>query len=213
MYVAFEGLIGAGKTTAATYFAQHLGLSTQLILEHYEDNPFLERFYEDATRWALPMQLTFLMERFDQAKAFVPTQANIVSDQCHLKDRLFASQLLTQDEFALYDRITTRLSIPIIKPDVVVYLDVEIDELLRRIAKRGRSYEMNIDDAYLERFRRAYSEIFSRESDLNVLWIDATMIDLHCELQRARLWEQVSSTARSNDTVGCGNVLPLMNQG
>jgi deoxyguanosine kinase len=156
-YVAFEGPIGAGKTTLATMFASHA--DAELVLENFEGNAFLADYYDERARWCLPMQLTFLAARHDQLFAIPERRKRaIVADHTYAKDAIFAHVLLEGRELALYETFRHRLSGHAPSPDVVVYLDAGNDVLLERIRRRGRDYEKSIDDAYLTKLRLAYEK-------------------------------------------------------
>jgi deoxyadenosine/deoxycytidine kinase len=175
MYVAFEGVIGAGKTTLATMLAEELGRGAQLVLEDFQGNSFLEDFYSDRERWALPMQLEFLASRYEQTSRLNLSQSTVVvSDYSFEKDALFASLLLSGREMDLYGRIASTLTGICPRPDLIVYLEVDTSVLLARIRQRNRSYEASISAEYLESLGRAYRSHLSTLPDSNVLLIENT---------------------------------------
>jgi deoxyadenosine/deoxycytidine kinase len=197
MYIAFEGPIGAGKTTLACLLAEELGPNVQIALEGFERNSFLEDFYKDQSRWALPMQLTFLLERRKQLGQINPGVRNVVADHSLLKEKVFAPLVLQGDELALYNRLSEELPTVGGGPDLFVYLDTSTEELLRRIALRGRAYEGEIDRGYLDRLRAAYDVEFAKQRDGRVLRLDTGMIDLNDDAQLKDLWNRILAAALS----------------
>lgn len=197
MYIAFEGPIGAGKTTLARLLAGELGPNVQILLEGFEQNPFLKGFYKDQSRWALPMQLTFLLERRKQLGEINPGARNFVADHSLLKERVFAPLLLQGDELALYSRLSEELPTVCGGPDLFVYLDASTEELLRRIAMRGRAYESEIDGRYLDRLRAAYDVEFAKQRDGCVLRLDTGTIELNDDAQMKDLWNSIITAALS----------------
>jgi deoxyguanosine kinase len=160
-YVVVEGPIGAGKTSLARELA-HV-MHADPLLEQPEDNPFLARFYEDRARFALPTQLTFLFQRVDQLRALAqldmfrrPTVADFLFD----KDPLFARLNLTDDEYALYEKIYLHLKPQVPVPDLVVYLQAPVQVLVERVHRRGIDFERKISASYLTRLADAYSRFF-----------------------------------------------------
>ena len=155
-YIVIEGPIGVGKTSLAERLAE--SLDSSLLLEGNQNNPFLERFYEDPKGAALPTQLFFLFQRIRQLEEL--RQADIfsatrVSDFMIEKDRLFAEINLDRDEFALYQQVFESFDFDPPVPDLVVYLQAPVDTLLFRIARRGIEYEQRISRRYLERLTEA----------------------------------------------------------
>lgn len=155
IYLAFEGPIAAGKTTLAKLFARRY--SGHALLEDFEHNEFLEDYYADAERWALPMQLGFLAMRHRQLSDVPTDAAPVFADHTYLKDAAFARVLLSDRSLRLYEAVSYRL-MPVPAPNVVVFLDAPNDVLLRRIASRGRPYEAVIDGPYLDKIRDAYGK-------------------------------------------------------
>ena len=160
-YIVDEGPIGAGKTSLARQIAEHL--DAEMLLEQPEDNPFLSRFYDDMARFALPTQLTFLFQRVDQLRSLAqldlfrrPTVADFLFD----KDPLFARLNLTDDEYALYEKIYSHLKPQVPVPDLVVYLQAPVPVLVERVQRRGTDYERTVEESYLARVADTYTRFF-----------------------------------------------------
>ena len=177
-YIAVEGVIGAGKSTLARMLVQQSG--GRLVLEEFEENPFLGTFYEDRERWAFQTQLAFLASRFRQQKALATRDLfhqHVVSDYTFDKDRIFAHVTLSGDERQLYDSLYSIMEPNAPTPDLVVYLRSSVDRLLRNIAMRARSYEAQMDPAYLTELTEAYDRHFFHYRKSPLLIIDASRID------------------------------------
>ncbi|MFC7299065.1 deoxynucleoside kinase [Herminiimonas aquatilis] len=160
-YVVVEGAIGAGKTTLASKLAAQLGAQT--LLEMPEENPFLEKFYRDAARYALPTQMFFLFQRMNQLRELAQPDlfdARIVSDFLLDKDPIFARLTLGDDELALYQQLYDHLRPQAPLPDLVIYLQAEPETLIDRIRKRGISIEAGISEPYMQRLCESYSRFF-----------------------------------------------------
>jgi len=177
-YIAVEGPIGVGKTTLAQMLAT--ALDGDLLLERTEDNPFLEKFYQDRRRYALQTQLFFLVTRYQQQKDLNQLdlfQRIIVSDHLFDRDRIFAHINLDKDELRLYDEIYTLLEARITRPDLVILLQARPEMLKERIRTRGKRFERDISPEYLEEVVEAYKDYFFYYSDSPLLVVDATEID------------------------------------
>ena len=162
VYIAIEGPIGVGKTTLARLI--HKEFNAELLLEVFEENPFLEKFYADRERYAFQTQIFFLLSRFHQQNRVVREilgHSSLVSDYTFAKDRLFAHLNLKGDELALYEEIHAILADRIPVPNLVVYLRADTDVLMERIAFRDRPYERNMDWDYIDELRRAYEFFFA----------------------------------------------------
>lgn len=173
IYIAVEGPIGVGKTTLARLLQPYF--NAQLLLEAFEENPFLENFYRDRERYAFQTQLFFLLSRYHQQQEIVPqalAKGNLISDYTFAKDKLFASLNLKDEELKLYNELYRILSQKIIAPSVVCLLQASTDTLMERIAFRDRPYERNMDRDYIHRLRIAYDEFFSQYAEAPVIRVD-----------------------------------------
>ncbi|MBX2902572.1 MAG: deoxynucleoside kinase [Chitinophagales bacterium] len=180
-YIAIEGSIGAGKTTLASKLAQDT--AAMLLLEKFEDNPFLPKFYADPQRHAFSVELYFTAERYRQLSQFLAASSAslfntlTVSDFIFQKSLVFAGTNLDNDELKLY-RVLFDIMLPTLpQPDIVFYLYAPIDELLKNIKKRGRSYEQHIKGEYLESIQQAYLSYFKQMPDLKVVLINTQRFD------------------------------------
>ncbi|MDH5711260.1 MAG: deoxynucleoside kinase [Gammaproteobacteria bacterium] len=177
-FVVVEGPIGVGKTTLARKLSR--SFESNLLLEGADDNPFLERFYENPRAAALPTQLHFLLQRARQLKElkqedmFSPVR---VADFLIEKDRLFAELTLDEDELDLYEQVYSTLTLDMPTPDLVVYLQAPVEVLLERIQRRGVHHEQMIEAAYLQRLCDAYISFFYQYSDAPLLIVNAADID------------------------------------
>lgn len=177
-YIAIEGVIGAGKTSLAQKLADKLGAN--LILEQFEENPFLEKFYNDRKRYAFQTQMFFLINRYKQQQQLNQQELftkYIVSDYIFEKDRIFAYLNLSGDEIKLYESIFPLLERDIPKPDLVVFLQSGIDRLIGNVKKRGRFFEKNLTKAYLTELSEAYNNFFFKYSNTPLLIVNTTDID------------------------------------
>ena len=177
-YIAIEGPIGVGKTSLAKLLSKRL--SAKLILEKFEDNPFLSEFYDDPARFAFQTQLFFLLQRYQQQQDIrqVDMFHNLlISDYMFIKDRLFASLNLDDKEMNLYDSIANMMERNVINPDLIIYLQADTSTLMKNIDKRGRDFENNISYDYINALNEIYTEYFFRYNDTPLVIINTNNID------------------------------------
>ncbi len=177
-YVAIEGVIGAGKTTLAKMLAPRL--NAELVLEQFEDNPFLPLFYKEGGMHAFQTQLFFLLSRFKQQQEI--TQIDLfhscmITDYVFERDRIFASVTLSESELKLYDQVSSVLARNVPKPDLIVYLQSNVDRLYNNIMLRGRPMEQYITREYIELLNEQYNYFFFRYAECPVLIVNSTDID------------------------------------
>ncbi len=177
MYVALDGVIGVGKTSLARLLQPAFG--AQVLLEVFEENPFLSDFYGDRARYAFQTQIFFLLSRYHQQRQApeLLEHGSLIADYTFAKDALFAGINLTGDELVLYTRLHNALADKIPKPDLVVYLRAPTPVLLDRIARRGRSYEQHMDPDYIATLVRAYDAYFAQPGPSPVLTIECQDLD------------------------------------
>ncbi|GAB4561394.1 MAG: hypothetical protein Kow0047_08690 [Anaerolineae bacterium] len=178
-FLAIEGPIGVGKTTLARLLGDAFG--AEVLLEVFEENPFLSQFYADRQRYAFQTQIFFLLSRYRQQHRVVPAtlqRSSLVSDYLFAKDRLFARLNLEGEELAVYEQLYAALSERIVTPDLVVYLRASTDVLMHRIALRDRPYERGMERAYIDSVRQAYEEFFSTFGDAPLLIVDTDDLDI-----------------------------------
>lgn len=175
-YIAFEGNIGAGKTTLTTKIAQDFNAKT--VLERFADNPFLPKFYKDQNRYAFPLEMSFLADRYkqlsDDLAQFDLFKDFIVADYHIFKSLIFAKITLAEDESRLYRNLFDIIYREMQKPDLYIYLYQNTTRLLQNIKKRGRSYEQNISEDYLDKINTGYLDYIKSQTNLNVLIIDVS---------------------------------------
>ena len=177
-YIAIEGPIGVGKTSLAELLSKELG--ARLVLEDFEDNPFLPDFYNDPERFGFQTQLFFLLQRYRQQQDLRQVdmfQKLLITDYMFVKDRLFASLNLDDKEMHLYDTVASLLERNIIRPDIVIYLQADTDVLMKNIAKRGRNMERNVTWEYIDALNQVYTEYFFRYQDTPLVIINTDNID------------------------------------
>jgi deoxyadenosine/deoxycytidine kinase len=177
-YIAVEGVIGAGKTALAKKLKAKL--DARLILEQFDTNPFLEKFYNDRRRYAFQTQMFFLINRYKQQEELIQEDlfsSYIVSDYIFEKDRIFAYLNLSGDELKLYESLYPLLARSLRKPDLVVFLQSSIDRLMFNIKKRGRAIEKNLTRSYIEELSEAYNHFFFRYNSTPLLIVNSTEID------------------------------------
>ena len=178
-YIVVEGPIGVGKTTLTRALAKRF--EGRCVFEIVEENPFLADFYTNRDKYAFQTQLFFLLSRFKQQEQLAQQDLfaqTTVSDYLFAKDRIFASLTLSGDELALYERIFDALGPRVPRPDLVVYLQANIETLLKRIKERGRPFERNFDVDYLKALCEAYNAFFFRYDETPLLVVNTTDLDL-----------------------------------
>ena len=177
-HIAIEGTIGVGKTSLAKILAEKL--DSKLILEEFEENPFLADFYKDPQRYAFQTQLFFLLSRYKQQIDFQQIDIftkSIISDYMFMKDRIFAALNLNDKEMDLYDNVALILEKNIVYPDLIIFLQSDTDRLISNIKKRGRQYEKNIDWSYIDALNQIYNEFFFKYDKSPILIINTNDID------------------------------------
>jgi deoxyguanosine kinase len=184
MYIAIEGVIGVGKTTLARMLQP--SYHAELLLEVFEENPFLSDFYSDRERYAFQTQIFFLLSRYHQQHRATSTilnkKSNLIADYTFDKDSLFARINLKGDELEMYYRVHQALAEKIITPELTVYLKADTDILMQRIASRDRPYERKMEHAYIDQLNQAYDEFFlSPPAGINALIIDTNSLNIISE--------------------------------
>jgi deoxyadenosine/deoxycytidine kinase len=178
-FIAIEGNIGAGKTSLATLISNDY--NAKLILEQFEDNSFLPKFYQDPDKYAFPLEMSFLAARFQQLKDQLGTQdlfkSFTISDYYIAKSLIFAQKTLAEDEYKLYTRFFNIILNQLPRPDLFVYLYVKTSKLQQNIKIRGRTYEQNIKDEYLDKIQEGYFQYIKEQNKLPILIIDTNDID------------------------------------
>jgi deoxyguanosine kinase len=177
-YIAVEGNIGSGKTTLSTMLAAHY--EARLIREEFADNNFLPKFYADPERYAFPLELSFLADRYQQLKNLLSMQdlfqQTIVSDYIFVKSKLFARTTLKDAEYDLFQKLFDIIDLHLPQPDVLIYLHAPIQQLQANIQKRGRPYEQAIEDTYLEKVQHTYQQ-YIKQNLCKTIMIDMSEAD------------------------------------
>jgi deoxyguanosine kinase len=200
MYIAIEGVIGVGKTTLARLLQNTF--EAEVLLEIFEENPFLSDFYADRARYAFQTQIFFLLSRYHQQNSNVPkvlsAGKNLIADYTFAKDALFAGINLNGDELNMYHKVHEALGEKIPKPDLLVYLQATTDTLMNRIAFRDRSYERQMERSYIDQLNHAYEGFFSKPFDHTpVLKIDSNGLNI---IQNQEHLKQIENRIR--ETLG-----------
>ena len=198
MYVAIEGVIGVGKTTLARLLQP--AFDAEVILEVFEENPFLSDFYSDRERYAFQTQIFFLLSRYHQQRRtitdLVSTGRNVIADYTFAKDSLFARVNLRGDELGMYYKVHEALAEKIEKPDLLVYLQATTDTLMQRITLRDRPYERQMERGYINELNLAYDEFFSKAFDHTpVLTVDSNELNI---IQNAEHLKQIENRIRQS---------------
>mgnify|MGYP001187931119 FL=1 len=177
-HIAIEGTIGVGKTSLAHLLANES--DAKLVLEQFEDNPFLSSFYQDTNNYAFQTQLWFLLTRYKQQQELQQLDlftTCIISDYMFVKDRLFAALNLNENEMQLYNMVAKELEKNVIYPDLVIFLQSDTERLIENIKSRGRKYEQNVDWNYIDALNQIYNEFFFRYDKGPLLIINSNDID------------------------------------
>ncbi|MCE7860549.1 MAG: deoxynucleoside kinase [Chloroflexi bacterium CFX2] len=208
MYIAIEGVIGVGKTTLARLLQP--AFEAEVLLEVFEENPFLSDFYADRARYAFQTQIFFLLSRYRQQNNNVPdllaAGKSLISDYTFSKDALFAGINLKGDELEMYHKVHEALGEKIPKPDLIVYLQATTDTLMGRIAFRDRPYERQMERAYIDELNLAYENFFSKTLDRTpVLKIDTNDLNIVQNVEHIKLIEN-----RIRETLGLTPYQPAL---
>lgn len=178
-YVVVEGSIGAGKTTLSTMLARDF--NAELVLERFADNPFLEKFYKDPEHYAFPVEMTFLMDRYQQLKSLLTARDLftdfVIGDYFIDKCLLFSKNNLAKDEFSLFKKVFDTVAGFLPKPDLILYLYTAPDRLLKQIAKRNRAFEKDITAEYLSDIQEKYLTYFRENHQIPILLVDTENVD------------------------------------
>jgi deoxyguanosine kinase len=178
-FLVIEGNIGTGKTTLAQMISSDY--NAQLVLEQFGDNPFLEKFYENPRQYAFALEMAFMAERYSQMMNELQNRKLFtrfaVSDYYFMKSLIFASVTLTDDEYNLYRRFFDIIYARLPKPDLYIYLHKDAQKLKQQITKRGRSFELGIEETYLQKITDGYFRYFKQQHDFPVVIIDTNNID------------------------------------
>ncbi len=177
-YIVVEGVIGVGKTSLTKLLSTRT--NGRLNLEVVEENPFLSQFYQDRSAYAFQTQIFFLLSRFRQQQKLFQHDlfsSNLISDYLFAKDRIFANLNLSDDELGLYNQLATILEQRVLKPDLVIYLQARTSVLLQRIRWRGRTFEQDMEEDYLNALNAAYSYFFHHYKDSPLLVVNTDNLD------------------------------------
>lgn len=177
-YIVVEGVLGVGKTSLCEQLAKEL--DARLILENAEENPFLDKFYQDMRGYAFQTQIFFLLNRYRQQREISQGDLfhrNQVADYLFAKDRIFAYLNLDENELNLYERLCGLLKDQVLKPDLVIYLQASTEVLLQRLDRRSRSFEKNLGHEYLERLNQAYNYYFFHYQETPLLVVNTNDLD------------------------------------
>lgn len=193
-YIAIEGVIGAGKTSLAMRLAKTL--DGDLVLEEFEENPFLEEFYQDPERYAFQTQIFFLLSRFRQQEHLMQYDLfsqRVIADYMFFKDRIFATLNLNDKELVLYNQVARVLEKRIPKPDLAIYLRASTERLVQNIRNRNRPYEQNIQPDYIDALNRLYDEFFWNYFETPLLIINTNNVDfVHNEAHYQQILHEIA---------------------
>ena len=178
-YIVVEGCIGAGKTTLSKMLAEDF--NAELVLERFADNPFLPKFYKDPVHYAFPVEMTFLMDRYQQLKNLLTARDlftdAVIGDYFIDKCIIFSKNNLLPDEYNLYKNVFDTISSFLPKPDMILYLYNDTQQLLQNIARRGREYEKDITAEYLQDIQDSYLTYFTQHATMPVLLVETAQLD------------------------------------
>jgi len=177
-YIAVEGVIASGKTSLAGLLAEEL--NAKLLLEEPEKNPFLKHFYKNPEQYAFKTQIYFLLSRYTQQVGMMQKELFhdcLISDYLFLKDRIFASVNLNENEFSLYEKVASLLEREINLPDLVIYLQTSIKKVMENIRKRNYYYEQNIPEEYIKELMEAYNQFFFHYKESSLLIVNVSEMD------------------------------------
>lgn len=178
-YLVIEGNIGAGKTSLASLLAEETG--SRLVLEAFNDNPFLAKFYKDPDRYAFQLELSFLSERYHQIKTELGQPdlfgQSVISDYFLAKSFIFSKHNLKDDEMKLFEKLFSIINLQAPLPDLYVYLHLPVNKLLDNIKLRGRSYEKHIKYEYLKEVQEGYFGFFKSQQHMKILVLDTSKLD------------------------------------
>lgn len=199
-YIIIEGLIGIGKTTLVNMLGQKQ--AAKLVFEQFEENPFLEKFYENQDRYAFQTELSFLASRYKQQQNIQSRElfsSLTIADYMFQKNRIFAGLTLKGDELALYDSIYRIMHEQAPQPDLIVYLTAGMEQVMNNIRKRGRSYEQNISMEYLSALNQAYKDYLSTYKACPVAFINCQGVDF---VKDAASFQQIQHIILDQDFEG-----------
>lgn len=178
-FIVIEGNIGSGKTTLATMLAEDY--NTKPVLEQYEDNPFLSKFYKDRERYSFPLEISFLVSRYNQIKNRLSDKNHLslflIADYYFAKSDIFAGITLKPDEYRLFRQIYDIFSVSLPQPDLYIYLHADTGKLLNNIKKRGREYENEITEEYLQKLNKRYLHFLNKVTSFPILFFDINNFD------------------------------------
>ena len=204
-FISIEGNIGSGKTSLAKKMA--IDFDSRLILEEFEDNPFLPKFYRNRDQYAFPLELFFMAERYHQLKnkkdkdLFNPLT---ITDYFFVKSRLFAQNNLKSEELDLFSRLFNIMSSSLPYPDLVIFLYSDIDRLQENIRKRGRSFEQEISDEYLQNIQNIYIDYLKKQNSFPVVLLDVTKIDF---IKNDIVYKKIKDLLNHKYSIGVNNIL------
>ena len=199
-FICIEGNIGVGKTSLAEKIAADC--NARLVLEKFANNPFLPKFYKEPTKYAFPLELFFLAERYKQIKQLREQDIFLdftISDYFFIKSRLFAQNNLTEDELQLFYSLFDIMLANLPKPSLLIYLHADIQYLQKNIKRRDRTYEQDIADCYLLKIQNKYLDFFKKQNDFPVLIIDVTNADF---VQNDSVYQKIFSAIKKSYPIG-----------